>query len=88
MTGMTMNDIDRKRMGRLYSCMSKIPFPNRNRTLGVQDVSSFFYRFEELQPMFMRAIMAISRSDDPELSPDEELDNLERTISRMNKSLE
>lgn len=80
-----MNDTDRKRMGRLYSCMAKLPWPNRGRTLSPADLSQFFADMEALQPQFMRCVMAISRCDVPSEDPAQELDDLEESIGGMTR---
>ena len=78
-----MNPRDRDRMARLYESMSRLPWWNRTRTLTVADLSEFASNMEELQLMFRKTIMAISRHD--VMEPDEELDALEQTLDRMNR---
>jgi len=78
-----MNQTDRDRMARLYACMSRLPWPNRNRTVGPQDLSAFLKNMEDLQPMFRDTVMAISRSDDPSQDPDYELDELEAHLRSL-----
>ena len=71
-----MNQTDRDRMARLYEAVAAWPFPNRNRTIGIGDLSEFFSNMESLQRPLLRAVMAISRTDDPSQDPDGELDHL------------
>jgi hypothetical protein len=75
-----MNQKDRSRLARLLGCMSRLPWPNRNKTLMVGDYSRFLHRMEELQLLFTEAIMCISRCDveDPELA----LQELEKAIKQ------
>lgn len=75
-----MNQTDRNRMARLYAAVAKFPWPNRNRTLGPAELSEFFSRMEDIQPQILKCVMAISRSDDPEQEPENELEELERLM--------
>lgn len=77
-----MNQKDRNRMARLYSCL-KFPWPNRNRTIGPRDLSRFFHRIEIIQPRLMDCVLAIARSDDPEEDPDFELSELEKILTQF-----
>ena len=78
-----MNATDRTRMARLYTCMARLPWPNRNRTIGPADLSAFFKNMEDLQQPFLYTIMAIARSDDPSQDPDGELDELEAALRKL-----
>lgn len=78
-----MNQVDRNRMARLYSCFAKLPWPNRGRTLSPKDLSEFFDNMETLEPLFARAIMAIARSDSPDEDPEAELDELKDMLRSM-----
>lgn len=79
-----MNQKDRDYLARLYTCMTRWPWPNRTRTLGPKELSEFFACMDELQPLFTSAIMAIARQDDPQMRAEEELGDLEATLTRMN----
>ena len=82
-----MNQTDRDRMARLYEAVAAWPFPNRNRTIGIGDLSEFFSNMERLQRPTLTAIMAISRVDDPSQDPDDELDELERLTKSVDGPL-
>ena len=80
-----MNDCDRKRLGRLYSAIASLPYPNRSRSISPGDVAGFMSRIEELQPLILRSIMAISRCDMPSENPETELDDLEYELYKMKR---
>jgi hypothetical protein len=61
--------------------MRRWPWWDRNQTTGIEDVSQFANNMGELQPLFMSAIMAISRCDIEE--PDEHLKELEAILTSM-----
>lgn len=75
-----MNQKDRDRLARLYTLTSTWPWPNRNKTLGIGDLSKFFDAIVEIQRETLSCIMSISRCDVSD--PDLDLDYLQDAIDR------
>lgn len=76
-----MNQQDRARMARLYTYMGRWPWWNRGHTTTPADLSKFASNMEELQSLFMQAVIAIARPDAED--PDLDLDDLEAALKAM-----
>lgn len=75
-----MNNRDRRRLSRLHRCICKMPWPNRNRTLGVRDLSEWFSNCEKLIPEINSIIEDIVHGEE---WVDEDLGRLEETLNSM-----
>lgn len=75
-----MNNRDRKRLSRLHRCLCKMPWPNRNKTLGPRDLSEWFSNCERLIPKMITIIQFIAYDEE---WTDEDLDELEDLLNSM-----